>query len=97
MGNARYLVEPGTSSSFNMEPLSVCIDEVPRMVGGADGEAGKTRRPAQEFEVVGIGAASARDLSAVLGKDLADSGGGLFVIGHQAAQIIVEVFYLFPV
>lgn len=29
--------------NVNMEPLSVCVDKVPRMVGGADGEAGLGR------------------------------------------------------
>ena len=80
-----------------MEPLAVRIDEVPGVAGGADGDAGDARRAAQEFEVVGVVAASARDLAAVLGEYPAYSGDGLSVIGHQTAKIIVEVFHLFPV
>ena len=80
-----------------MEPPSIRVDKVPGVVFSADGDAGDTHRTAEELEIVGVVAAGTFQFSAVRGKGPNDSSNGFFVIGHQGAQVVVQVLHLFPV
>ena len=82
---------------IHMEPLPVHVDQIPCVVAGADGDAGYVRRPAQETERSGIGAASRFQLPGVWGEGIGHARRPASVVGQQGPKIIVEVRNLFPV
>ncbi len=80
-----------------MEPLALHIHEVPGVGLGADGEAGDVRRRAEELHRSGVGAAGGFQLPGVGREGLGDAGDLALLVGQQGADVVVEVFYPFPV
>ena len=82
---------------IHMQPFAVYIDHVPSMDVCADSEAWDVHCTAKELEIHSVGPAVGLQLSDVWRKSLGRHSLGPFLIGQQGTEVVMQIFYLFPV